>query len=208
MSRFALVRVVLVVGAVSTVSLAAPTLLPMPPSGASEPSGALEALSGREELSGASTMRQPQVDLTPAVPSHGQGLDVREPLAIADVFVDPVTGTDDLSYTDNTWSSGDVDVDAREHDHIQDAVADVPYEHVNLKLGRRTEVEEKSALEQTKMTLSHCEAEKAFIQGRLEQKKLDVMTKGRYEARVKALDDMISMLSGRNPPEADGKSRS
>ncbi|KAJ3833380.1 hypothetical protein F5878DRAFT_408889 [Lentinula raphanica] len=114
MNRFALVRVVLVVGAVSTVSLAAPTLLPMPPSGASEPSGALEALSGREELSGASTMRQPQVDLTPAVPSHGQGLDVREPLAIADVFVDPVTGTDDLSYTDNTWSSGDVDVDARE----------------------------------------------------------------------------------------------
>ncbi|KAJ3964619.1 hypothetical protein EV361DRAFT_42452 [Lentinula raphanica] len=200
MNRFALVRVVLVVGAVSTVSLAAPTLFPVPPS---EPSGALEALSGHEEPS--VTLPPLQVDPIPS-----QGVDVREPLAIADVFVDPVTGTDDLSYTDNTWSSGDVDVDAREHDHIQDAVADVPYEHVNLKLGRRTEVEEKSALEQTKMTLSHCEAEKAFIQGRLEQKELDVMTKGRYEARVKALDDMISMLSGsgRNPPEADGKSRS
>ncbi|KAJ3767593.1 hypothetical protein FB446DRAFT_754399 [Lentinula raphanica] len=121
MNRFAL-RIVLVVGAVSTAALAAPTFLP--------PSGASDALSGHEEPS--VTLPPLQVDPIPS-----QGLDVREPLAT--VLVDPVTGTDDLSDTDNTWSSGDVDVGAHEHGHIQDAVADASYEHVNLNLGRRTE---------------------------------------------------------------------
>ncbi|KAJ3719222.1 hypothetical protein C8R42DRAFT_643501 [Lentinula raphanica] len=173
MNRFALVRVVLVVGAVSTVSLAAPTLLPMPPSGASR---ALEALSGREELSGASTMRQPQVDLTPAVPSHGQGLDVREPLAT--MLVDPVTGTDDLVDTDNTWSSGDVDVDAREHDHIQDAVADVPYEHVNLKLGRRTELSLKDKMDEYMRLYDAHKAEEEGIRAELKENTPGVYTGG------------------------------
>ncbi|KAJ3751743.1 hypothetical protein EV360DRAFT_75953 [Lentinula raphanica] len=187
MNRFALVRVVLVVGAVSTVSLAAPTLLPMPPS---EASGALEALSGHEEPS--VTLLPLQVDPIPS-----QGVDAREPLAIADVVVDPVTGTDDLSYTDNTWSSGDVD--ARAHDHIQDAVADVPYEHVNLKLVRRID-EEQMAVDNAHKLFTDYSQEYGYLQQKLKEAKenpglLDATTKASYQSRLNDLNKWIPKYS-------------
>ncbi|KAJ3823107.1 hypothetical protein F5880DRAFT_572864 [Lentinula raphanica] len=118
MKRLQALRVVYVVGAVST-TLAAPTSL-QPPS---------EALSGLEEPSTV-PLYQFQAEGFPAT----AGLDVREPQATTTIVVDESVRTDpnDLFNKLKMWSIRD-DADAHDHDHTAITLADISYNPVDSK---------------------------------------------------------------------------